>query len=299
VRLSPELVRNVTITRGAAGRQWLASLPGLIASVAADWQLVAGREFALSFHWVASVTRADGSPAVLKLGPVGALDDQAAALGAYAGRGAVRLLAWDAARGALLLERATPGWRVRSLVPAQDADATAAIAEVARRLHEARPPAGLAPLAQHRQAFADYLRNDPGLLPRSLVGQADGVFAELCESAPEPVLLHGDLHHDNVLAAERSPWLAIDPHGSVGDPAFEAGAALYNPDPRRRDDALLRLVPARLEQLADGLGQPLDRVVAWGFVMAVLSEVWNTEDNPAYTPGRPLDVAQLLLPRVA
>jgi streptomycin 6-kinase len=53
-------------------------------------------------------------------------------------------------------------------------------------------------------------------------------------------------------------------------------------------------VPASIEQLADGLGQPVDRIVAWGFVMAVLSEVWTTEGDGV--PGsRPLDVARLLL----
>jgi streptomycin 6-kinase len=72
---------------------------------------------------------------------------------------------------------------------------------------------------------------------------------------------------------------------------------LYNPEPDRREDSLLALVPARIEQLADGFGLPLDRVVAWGFVMGVLSEVWTAE---AGTPGsRALDVATLLEPRLA
>jgi streptomycin 6-kinase len=89
-----------------------------------------------------------------------------------------------------------------------------------------------------------------------LVNRAAGLLVELSESATDQVVLHGDLHHDNVLRAEREPWLAIDPHGVVGDPGFEVGAMLYNPDPARRDRELLALVPARIEQLADGLGCP-------------------------------------------
>ena len=135
-----------------------------------------------------------------------------------------------------------------------------------------------------------------GPLPRDLVDRAANVFVDLCAGAPR-VLLHGDLHHDNILRSDREGWLAIDPFGVRGDPGFEAGALLYNPDPERHDDTLLGLVPARVEQLADGLGQPVDRIVAWGFVMAVLSEVWTTEGD-GVPGGRPLDVAQLLLPRL-
>lgn len=134
-------------------------------------------------------------------------------------------------------------------------------------------------------------------MPRHLVERAARLFDELCADPSGTVVLHGDLHHDNILRATREPWLAIDPHGYVGDPGYEAGALLYNPDPEDRDDALLSLVPARVEQLADGLGLPPERVVAWGFVKAVLAEVWTAEDGG--TPGdRPLDVALQLLARL-
>ncbi len=68
---------------------------------------------------------------------------------------------------------------------------------------------------------------------------------------------------------------------------------LYNPDPDLRDDELLQLVPGRVEILADGLALPVDRVRAWSFVMAVLSEVWTAEGGGPIG-GRPLDVALLL-----
>ncbi|MDP9445081.1 MAG: aminoglycoside resistance protein, partial [Actinomycetota bacterium] len=129
------------------------------------------------------------------------------------------------------------------------------------------------------------------------VQRAGRMFDELCATASSRVVLHGDLHHDNVLRATREPWLAIDPHGWVGDPGYDVGAQLYNPNPDRHDDALLALVPARLEQIGDGLGLPMERVVGWGFVMAVLSEVWTAQGGGQ--PGsRALDVAHLLLPRL-
>jgi streptomycin 6-kinase len=298
----PALARNAVDTWGAEGERWLGDLPALLAAIAADWQLTLGPPYMLSFHWVCPATRADGSPAVLKVGPPGPghLAVEAATLRLYRGRGAVRLLAYHAGRGALLLERAEPGTLLRTLVPHRDEEATATLVDVMRRLHQP-PPSGcpLPDLAGYREGFTGYLRRYPGdgPLPRHLVERAARLFDELCASATERVVLHGDLHHDNVLRGHREPWLAIDPHGLVGDPGYDTGALLYNPDPRQRDEELLALVPARVEQLADGLRVPVERVVGWGFVQGVLSEVWDAQATAA-VGGRPLDVAMSLLPRL-
>src|SRR5438067_1309862 len=70
-----------------------------------------------------------------------------------------------------------------------------------------------------------------GRVRGALGGQAEAIFAALLATQVAPVLLHGDLHHENILAAARQPWLAIDPKGVVGEPAYEAGALLRNPLP--------------------------------------------------------------------
>lgn len=296
------LSRNVVETWGDAGRRWLTELPELESSVLRDWELEPGTPFSLSFNWVTSVNRADGSAAVLKLGVphAGHLAEEAAALEFFAGQGAVRLLARDVDRGALLLERANPGTPISALVPSRDEEATTAFVDVLRRLHRTAPPGWPLPeLAARSASFSNHLRLHPegGLIPRHLVERAGRLFDELCATAPDRVILHGDLHHDNILRADREPWLAIDPHGVVGDPGYEIGALLYNPGRDRREDDLLALVPRRIEQLADMLAMPVERVVAWGFVQGVLSEVWTAEGGG--TPGsRALDVALHLLPRL-
>lgn len=301
IAIPPALARNVVETWARDGVRWLAGLPELIDEVARDWELTVGAPYPLSFHWVTPVIRADGSAAVLKLGvPGGHLSAQAEALRAYGGHGAVRLLGHDPERGALLLEHADPGSPAAALVPGADADATAALVRVGRRLHRI-PPAGctLPELAEEAESFSAHLRRFPGdePVPRRLVERAGALFGELCASAPDHLVLHGDLHHDNVLRAGREPWLAIDPHGVVGDPGYDCGAMLYNPDPWRREEDLLSLVPARIEQLADGFGIPVERVTAWGFVMGVLSEVWTAQGGGM--PGsRALDVATMLEPRL-
>lgn len=300
--IPPVLARNAVGVWGAEGERWLAGLPDLLAAVARDWDLELGEPFSLSYHWVCAAICRDGSPAVLKLGPAGPghLAAEAAALRAFDGRGAVRLLGYDAARGTLLLERATPGTPATTLVGSRDEEATAAAIGLTRRLHVPPPPDSTLPdLATHGRSFAGYLRDHPGdsPLPRHLVERAARLFAELCSSAQRRTVLHGDLHHDNILRATREPWLAIDPHGIVGDPGFDIGALLYNPAPGRRDESLLALVPARIEQLADGLELPVERVVGWGFVMAVLSEVWTVQDGGT-AGSRAFDVAMHMLPRL-
>jgi streptomycin 6-kinase len=94
------------------------------------------------------------------------------------------------------------------------------------------------------------------------------------------MLLHGDLHHDNILSATREPWLVIDPKGIVGDPGYDLGAFLYNPWPgllELPDPA--RVIARRVDQLAEGLGMERARVRAWGIAQAVLSACWSIEGN--------------------
>lgn len=318
VRVPDEVAATASEVWGDAGRRWVQSLPDLVAALGTDWGLSVGEPFpGLSVHWVAPARCADGTDAVLKLGPPGPghLAVEAEVLGRYDGHGAARLLRYDADRGALLLERAVPGTRASALVPHDDEAATAAVITVARQLHAAplpSPHAGVPDLLSQCDDLDAYLRAHgvSGPLPRRLVEQARSLFRDLAASADAPVLLHGDLHHDNVLRADGSngsdgpdrharaggkaaadrTWLAIDPHGVVGDRAYEAGAMLYNPEIARREPALAALVPARVEQLADGLQLPVERVRAWGFVKAVVSEVWSCEDGvPRHT--RALDVA--------
>jgi streptomycin 6-kinase len=296
VEVPDALVRNVIEVWGDEGRAWLEALPTVLADVVEHWGLTLLRPYPMSYHWVARVEAPGGVPAVLKLGPPlpGPEPPEVAALVGYGGRGAVALLGYDGSRGALLLGRAEPGTPARALVPGRDAEATAAVIDVLHRLHAAPVPAGLPDLLTVREDFAEHLRRNPGddPLPRALVRRAAALLDELSATAPRRVLLHGDLHHDNVLR-HGAGWVAIDPHGWHGDPGFDAGPLLYNPDPDSRDASLLALVPARIEQLADGLGIPSHRVAAWGFVAAMLSEVWSAE-APGHRGGRPLAVARLL-----
>jgi streptomycin 6-kinase len=227
--------------------------------------------------------RADGTEAILKMGvPNPELTTEIEALSAFGGRGAVRLLAVDRARGALLLERLRPGAPLWS-VP-DDEEATRIAARLMRQLW--RPVPGEHPFPTTRRWALGFDRmrarfqGGTGPLPAALTGRAEALFRDLLASAGEPVLLHGDLHHDNILSARRRPWLAIDPKGVVGEPAYETGALLRNPVGRllgEPDPA--GIIARRVEILAAKLDMDRHRLLDWGLAQAVLAAWWCVEDG--------------------
>ncbi|MGD2069627.1 MAG: aminoglycoside phosphotransferase family protein, partial [Gemmatimonadota bacterium] len=123
---------------------------------------------------------------------------------------------------------------------------------------------------------------DPGPLSPDLVARAAGRARDLVASTAETVLLHGDLHHGNVLRSGREGWLAVDPKGFVGDPAFEPGALIRNPGERLdglTEAGLVGLLEERAALLSDALGLDPGRVLGWTFVQSVLAACWQVEDH--------------------
>jgi streptomycin 6-kinase len=290
LNLPHDFQQRVRGVHGAAGEAWLHRLPVLLDEAAIRWSLRLLPPFEpLSYNYVAPVICTDGCDAVLKACVPHRLSrNEIAALRHYDGRGAARLLAADAEAGLLLLEHLHPGTPL--LLVADDETATAAAAEVMRQLW--RPPP---PLPHDFPSVADWgkgfdrlracFEGGTGPLPPRLVERAEHLYAELCASAGPPVLLHGDLHHWNILAAERAPWLALDPQGVVGEPAYETGALLRNPFPEILSmPSPRRILARRADQLADLLGFDRQRVRGWAFAQAILSAWWELEDRGEDAP---------------
>ncbi len=287
---------------GIPGAEWLARLPDLLDECRRRWRLEIAPPFEpISINYVAPVTLPGGREAVLKLGvPNAELLTEIEALRLYAGRGAVRLFDADATQGVLLLERLQPGTLLSEL--GDDEQATRIAATAMRRLWRplpadhpfpdlARWTAGLGRLRRHFQGGT-------GPFPLPLVEAAETLLAELSAGAAQPVLLHADLHHYNILSATREPWLAIDPKGVAGEPAYDVGALLRNPYPTLLDWPHLPAVTARrIDQLSAELGFDRHRLARWSLVQAVLSGWWSYEEH---APGwrRWEAIARLFVPLV-
>jgi streptomycin 6-kinase len=279
--LPEDFVRTQHELYAEAGAAWLENLPTLIAECEARWSLTVGPPFAnLSYNYVAPATQRDGTPVILKLGvPNKELVTEIEALRLYDGRGICRLIDADAERGILLLERLQPGGMLSEV--ADDEEATAIAAQVMSQLWRPVPADHPFPTTAKWANGLERLRGEfgggTGPFPARLVEQAERLYTELLASAAEPVLLHGDLHHFNILTAERQPWLAIDPKGVVGEPAYETGALLRNPDEQRMLDR--RIQARRVDLLASELGLDRQRILGWGIAQAVLSAWWSYEDH--------------------
>ena len=282
------LAATVVAMNGRAGTAWLRRLPATVAACESRWSLTVLPPFRdLSFNYIAPALQADGSEAILKIGMPGAdvnpeFSTEIEALVRFDGRGCVRLLRINRQLGALLLERVRPGTILATL--GDDGEATRIAARVMRRLwHPITPPHPFPTVARWGRGFARMRRRfggGTGPLPSRLTERGEGLFAELLDSMDDPVVLHGDLHHWNILSAIREPWLAIDPKGVIGEPAYEVGALLRN-----RTDRLPRLtrpgdvVRRRAGILSEELGFEEDRLLGWGLAQAILSAWWDIEDG--------------------
>lgn len=261
-------------------REWITALPSIVADLAGRWSLRVGEPFQPGGQcsWTAPVTGPAGTRLVLKVGyrfPGGDERDEAAGLRVWAGNGAVRLQAAAESElaHALLIERCLPGTPLGQALPGPEQDLV--VAALLRRLwaqpHAAYP---FRPLAQMCAAWAqeferDYAaaapadRIDPGLARAGIA-----LFRELPETAEGRVLLCTDLHGDNILAAQRAPWLVIDPKPYVGDPAYDVLQHMLNCEDRLAAD------PAGLAARMAGLaGVEAARVRHWLFARSVQESV--------------------------
>jgi streptomycin 6-kinase len=275
--LPHEFVDNVLLSFPAEGPGWLERLPGLLAGACRRWDLVPGEPFLLSFNYVTAVRRADGSQAVLKIGvPNHELSSEIHTLQWCNGDGICRVLEADAAAGMLLLERLQPGEMLTSLK--DDEQMTRIGAQVMARVR--RPAPEGVPLIRLEDWFGELRTLRPrfdggtGPFPKRLVEHVEATLPGLLAARP-PLLIHGDLHHFNILSSTRG-WLAIDPKGVVGNPEYEVGPFLINPWGKYANHpGAVQLIERRIAILAEVLGYEREHVRDWGACHAVLSAFWD------------------------
>jgi len=255
-----------------------------IAHCEQQWNIQVSNPFPdLSYNYVAPARQENGNDCVLKINQYPDFYREIAALRHYNGDGMVKLIAADVEWGAILLERAQPGTPLVTLYPQSDDEATRIAAALMQQLWKPITPAHPFPtVADWGDGFAR-LRHEhgggTGILPADLFARAEGLFAELNASMKTAVLLHGDLHHYNIVAGERQAWLAIDPRGLVGEPAYEVGALLRNPLDSSDWPHLRPQLQRRLDILAETLELDRQRLQGWGMAQAVLAACWEMEDG--------------------
>lgn len=269
---------------GEAGRRWVEALPELIRELCVEWGLEAEEAEPLygDLGLVVPVRRARDAY-MLK---VSWLDDttmdEARALRAWDGRGAVRLYAARPEVGALLLERLAPHRSLRNL----DLYSAAEVAGRLMRRLAVPAPGGLRTTRDMAAGLAESLpcwQDRAGYpVPPMWLEKARGLARELAGSAGDR-LVHGDFHYDNVLAGEREPWLAVDPKPVAGDPEYALPELLWwRADEVGNAEGFRCLLGVLVEN-----GQ-LDAEVAegWAIVRCVHYWLWGLANGLTKDPAR-------------
>jgi streptomycin 6-kinase len=237
--------------------KWRTNVAELVTDCCLRWELRAGEPYVpgVCGH-VLRVEQADGTPAVLKIfWPHHEAEQEADALERWDGAGAVKLLARDDERHAMLLERCEPGSYLSTAT-----DPLSVLVELLPRLW--RSGDGFNSLEAETEIWAEYMRATPDHRFRDV---ALGYISELAPTQGEQVLVNQDLHGENVLAAERELWLAIDPKPLAGEREFSASSIVRSSElgHSKRD------VLYRLDRLCSELDLDRERAKGWTIAQTV------------------------------
>lgn len=263
--------QRITTIYGQPGQTWLDNLPTLLDELALSWNVEIGEPFeGLTYNYVTRANGPNQEPCVIKVGigtPEG--DRESLALQEYAGQGAVQVLRHDVARHAMLLERIDPG---TMLTDVDDEKGTEIAADVLAQLW--RPTVSDFPDLQTWTQALEKISAQPNPLPSDVLDRAVSLKKELLSNPPESLLLHGDLHHYNILLSKDRGWLAIDPKGVMGERAYDIVAFLNNPRAMTGEET-----QRRISIFVERLNLDRERVVAWAYVQSIVSACWTVEDG--------------------
>lgn len=307
MNLPAEFISTITNTFGEDGEFLLNNLPSLIEETSARWSLTDVQPVPmLSYNFVAFakrpspltppplrfasgavVPRREGS-VVLKIGvPRDELTSELAALRLFNGESACRLIEADEEKGFLLLERLFPGEMLVTLK--DDEEATHIAAEVMKRIW--RPGFDIPDAAKFiklsdwfdgLKELRKMFNGRTGPLNEKIVDRVEKSVSDLLAENQNPVLMHGDFHHYNVLSSERG-WLIIDPKGVIGPACYEVGPLLINPwGELIHLNGLPQITKRRIDILHEHLGFERERIHAWGLAHAILSVWWSLESNTGW-----------------
>ena len=199
------------------------------------------------------------------------------------GNGAARVLAQGG--DALLMERAMGNAALADLArTGGDDEACRIICEVVTRLHapRERPAPPVVPLAQWFEELTPAAAKHGGIL--SLCA---GAAQELLAAPQDMVVLHGDIHHGNILDFGPRGWLAIDPKRLGGERGFDYANLFCNPD--RETAAAPGRVARRAEIIAEAARLDRRRLLMWALAWSGLSAAWML--GAGTTPNGQLEIA--------
>lgn len=264
------------------GREWLTNLPSLINYCEKKWKFSVQEPFDLSYNYVAPVVCTDGKSFVIKLSvPNHEFHDELTAVTLYKdNNGMVHLIDFDRKKGIMLLEHVEPGEPLSTVE--NDIKATYFAVDVMKKLwkeKENNASLTLKTTVQNESSLKRIIQENPeGIGPFSidLLLNTLSIFSGLNSSIDKYYVLHGDLHHYNILSCAGRGWVAIDPKGLVGEREYDIIQFLLN---RLPSEGKLEVVKNRIDIFVNELGLNKERLLLWGYVHSILSVCWSVEEG--------------------
>ncbi len=267
-----ERVRGYPADGGPTGADWLGTVPRLLDDALARWDLVVDGEPRTGWTAVVVPVRRGEERLALKVAwphPEG--EHEHLALRAWAGEGAVRLVAALPSQGLLLLERL----ETEDLTQVWADEACAVVGGLLRRLHVPAPPP-LPRIGEYLAPHLERMQHRPAV-PRRILTRTLGLAGELLGGDVPELLLHTDLHYENVLRDPSGGWTAIDPKPIAGHPGFDLWPVLRNRADELGTGAALRWsVRNRLSIVAEAAGLDEEEARAWTLLRAGVEVSWTS-----------------------
>lgn len=283
--MDDKFVKKIITLRANLGKKWLRDIPEIVKQYEYQWKLRCFSPFPLSYNYVVPAKRNSKEDVVLKISfPQNhEFELEVKALKFFDGIGAIKVLQEDMKKGVVLLERAQPGLRIRDI--SADEEQISIVCEILRKLHRPIPkifPTIFPTLSDWADVFKRYrikFPNNSGPIPSLMSDRAEEIFLQFPKEKKEHVLLHGDLHNDNVLFSKRG-WLIIDPKGVIGEKEFELAVFLRNPyEDLPKNSNYKKIETERIIKFSERLGFDKRRILDWIFASAIISLLWFLEDE--------------------
>lgn len=276
MKLNTSFIKNIHATYGQEGEVWLNNLTEHLENLSLQWDFkIIHPVKDLSYNFVAVVKLKNGLGILKTAPPAAQLMTEVEWLSAHKTR-APMIFHSNKDSNAYLMEKLEPGISLKYLVKdGNDEKATRILAQVILDLQasDTLPQKNYQHISEHISSF-EFLR---GHLETKIINYAVSVFKDLCADSSNDIVLHGDLHHDNILQSDTS-WRVIDPHGYIGDPCAEIGPMIYNFwDYFPKNVSIKKIIDTRLNILAEMLPFELKHIRAWAFCLALRSAAWDVE----------------------
>jgi len=264
LELSQEFIEKIIVVHKEKGENWLKQFKALCQYCEERWSMRILAPYQLSFNFAAPAILRDGTKVAVKLCvPSDDFLHEVEALKLFNGNGIARLLDYDLDKGIMILECITPGKKLALLE--HDEQATEILCRVMKRLWIPSPghvqlPTTVDAETKFRELCNKY-NGDIGPFTKNILSETAALFQHMNSTIGQKYILHGDLHHYNVLSSGDKSWVAIDPHGMVGEREYDAIQMFWTKLPAKNIE---EVIVKRIDLMVNELKLDEERLLKWG-----------------------------------